>query len=98
MAAHPVSYDLVQMIAMSTGFFFQERPCVGEMERVHAHRVLSPRVAQMQPMSAYRFHVLRPRIDEGHVLSRLRETSPDVSADRAGTDDRDVLAHVCQKT
>jgi hypothetical protein len=69
--------------------------CVRDMQRAHRHRELRDihRMGDTQAVFAHVLDMLGPWIDEGHVLAGLHHVGAGISADGAGPDDRDFLAH-----
>jgi len=49
---------------------------------------------QGQTMGADPRDILRPHVDQGHIVSMLGETSDHVPGQRADPDDRDSLRHI----
>ena len=68
---------------------------IRHMQRPHRNRELRHvhRVADAQPMLAHMLDMLGPRVDERHILARLRHVGAGIPPDRARPDDGYLVAH-----
>src|SRR5437764_13154515 len=75
--------------------FFREMLRLGQMQGARPRReCFRPLVmSDAQPVLLDFLDMLRPRIDEGHILTGLRDVRAGIAADRPGADDDDSLAH-----
>ena len=85
----------MQTKAMSTGFSLASccasvicRARTGTRELRHVHRM-----RDAQPMLAHMLDVLGPRVDERHILARLRHVGAGITPDRARPDDGYLPGH-----
>ena len=60
----------------------------------HGHLFVGGDAVQGQTMGADPRDILRPHVDQGHIVSMLGEMSAHVPAQRADPDDRDSLRHI----
>ena len=73
-----------------------ERLRIGDVQRTHRHgefRLLHC-MCHAQPVRPHVLDMRRPRIDESHVLAGLHHMRARITADRAGPDNGDLLAHL----
>src|SRR5204863_7606417 len=66
-----------------------------DMPRPHRNRELRHvhRMRYAQPMLAHMLDMLGPRVDERHILARLRHVGAGITPDRARPDDGYLVAH-----
>src|SRR6266508_5759224 len=65
-----------------------------DVERLDRDEVLAAGAAELEPPRLHRLHVLRPLIDEGHVVAGLGQEPADDASDGTRPDDPDPRAHV----
>ena len=64
-----------------------------QVERAHGDQVLAARAREPQPDLLHRLDVVRPLVDERHVVTGLRQEPAHDAADRPHPDDPDARRH-----